>query len=90
MTPGEWNDMVSVMWGSFDDAIDDVKRSLQRLKPHEGFAVYSQYRLEGSATPALPPARPRVPEAGGQWVTFDREGRAISRFGESSAPTEPE
>jgi hypothetical protein len=90
MTPDEWDDMVGVMWGSFDDAVHDVKRSLQRLQPHEPFAVYSQYRLEGSTTPALPRAPGPVPEAGGEWVTLDREGRITSRFSEWSDPTELE
>lgn len=54
MTPDEWDDMVSVRWGSFDDAVRDVLRTLRRLGPAEHYAVYSQYRLRGSATPILP------------------------------------
>ncbi len=89
MSQDEWDDMVGVMWGSFADAVSDVKRSLQRLQPHERFAVYSQYRLEGSTTPTLPSTPGPAPEAGGEWGTLDREGRVTSRFSEWSDPTEP-
>lgn len=66
MTPEEWGDMTGTLGGSFDDAVGDVKRSLRRLRPHEGFAVYSQYRLEGSATPSLPPVTDVPPPGGGR------------------------
>ena len=84
MTPDEWDDLVGVMWGSFEDAVDDVVRTLQRLQPHETFAVYSQYRLEGSTTPRLPRTPGPGPEAGGEWVALDREGRVTDRFSEWS------
>jgi hypothetical protein len=28
MTPDQWGDMSGVMWGAFDDAVKDVKRTL--------------------------------------------------------------
>ncbi len=45
MTPDEWDDMAGVMWGNFEDAVEDVKRTLLALLPQEGFAVYAPYRL---------------------------------------------
>ena len=54
MRPDEWDDMTGPMFGSFEDALNDVKRSLRHLRPHERFAVYSQYRLEGSVSASLP------------------------------------
>ena len=90
MTPEEWDAMTGTMWGSFDAAVEDVKRSLRRLRPHEGFAVYSQYRLEGSATPSLPSIPDVPPQGGGRWEVRDRQGRVVSRFGERSKRRRPE
>lgn len=39
MTPDQWSRMTGTMWGNFDDAFQDVKRTLLALQPHEGFAV---------------------------------------------------
>jgi hypothetical protein len=88
MTPDEWEDLAGVMWGSFDDAVADVQRSLLRLRPHEGFAVYGQYRLEPSTTDSLA-ARPRPPAGSGSWVAVDREGRVVSRLADSSDQNGP-
>ncbi|HEY1117718.1 MAG TPA: hypothetical protein VGE43_08435, partial [Acidimicrobiales bacterium] len=33
MTPDEWDDVVGVRWGSFDDAVDDVLETLRSLRP---------------------------------------------------------
>ena len=46
MTPDQWNAMAGVMWGDFDNAVEEVKATLLRLQTHEGFAVYSEYRFE--------------------------------------------
>lgn len=54
MTPAEWEDMFTVVHGSFDSAFDRVKQTLLSLKPHERFAVYADYRLEPSAAETLP------------------------------------
>ena len=84
MTPEEWDDMTGTMWGSFDAAVEDVKRSVRNLRPDQGFAVYSQYRLEGSATASLPLINDVPPPRGGRWEVRDRQGRVVSRFGERS------
>ncbi len=80
MTADEWDDMVDVLWGSFDDAVEDVKRTLLGLRAHERFAVYSQYRLEPSADASLPqiPDRP----GSGEWVVTDGDGEVVGRLGE--------
>ena len=90
MTPEQWDDMTGTMWGSFDAAVQDVKRSLRHLRPNEGFAVYSQYRLEGSATPSLPHITDVPPPGSGQWEVRDRQGRVVSVFGERSNRPRPE
>lgn len=69
MTPAEWVDMFSVAWGNVDDAFDSVKRTLLELEPHQGFAVYVDYRLEGSTSESLPEPDEQWPEPGsGVWV----------------------
>ena len=88
MTPDEWDDMTGVMWGDFDDAAEDVKRTLFALQPGEGFAVYSQYRLEPSVDDMLPEPPEFTPEPGGEWVTYDRDGRVVSRFADWVEPDE--
>lgn len=89
MTPEEWDDMVRVMWGNFDDALDDVKRTLKNLRPEERFAVYSLYRLKPSVEPDLTERTPgTVPGPGGEWVASDRDGR-MTRFADWSDPDEP-
>lgn len=80
MTPDQWNCMTGTMWGNFDDAFEDVKRTLLNLQPHEGFAVYSQYRLEPSTDPTLPDPPRRSPEPGGEWFA--------SSFADRSEPHE--
>jgi hypothetical protein len=47
----EWSDMVSTMWGSFDSAVADVRRSLLALRPNARRVVYTQYRLEPAPAP---------------------------------------
>lgn len=65
MTPAEWEDMSGVMWGSFEDALGEVKQTLSELQPHERFAVYSQYRLVPSVEPTLPRSARPAPAPGG-------------------------
>jgi len=89
MTPGEWSGMAGTMWGSFDAAVEDVKRSLRDLRPHQGFAVYHQYRLEGSSTPSLPPFTDVPPLRGGHWETR-LGGRVVKLFAERSDHPRPE
>ena len=88
MTPDEWDDMAGVMWGNVDDAVAAVKRTLLALRPDEGFAVYADYRLEPSATIALPEPPGFTPEPGGEWVAYDRDGRVARRFADWSEPEE--
>ncbi|MEZ0580622.1 hypothetical protein [Nocardioides sp. MH1] len=86
MTPDQWDDMAGVMWGDFDSALADVKATLLEMQSRESFAVYPQYRLEPSITASLSKEPPGPPFAGGQWVTYDREGRITSRFADWSEP----
>src|SRR6478672_5069639 len=70
MNAEEWDDMVSISWGSLDAAVSEVKRVLTSLGPDEGYAVYSQYRLEPSTTPDLP-RMDDLPAGPGEWVVLD-------------------
>jgi hypothetical protein len=88
MAPDEWDDMAGVMWGNFDDAVEDVKRTLLTLRPEDRFAVYSDYRLEPSTSDALSEPPELTPEPGGEWVAYDREGRIAGRFADWSEPDE--
>ena len=88
MTPEEWDDMVDIMFGRLEPALDDVKQTLLRLEPHESYAVYCQYRLEPSTGPTLPRSDDQVPTGPGEWVAHDREGRVLSRFSEWRDPSE--
>lgn len=76
MTPHEWDELATVMWGNVDDAIESVKQTLLRLEPHQGFAVYSDYQLWPSATPELPEIPEEEAMPGGTWITHD--GRDIA------------
>ena len=85
MTPDEWDAMAGVMWGNFDDAVEDAKRTLLALRPDEGFAVYSDYRLEPSTAAALPepPEFTPSPEVNGLRTTEMVGLRVGSRTGPS-------
>jgi hypothetical protein len=73
MTPAQWENMFTVAHGSFDSAFDRVKQTLLSMKPHEGFAVYSDYGLEPSTADTLP--EPVLPDTGsGTWMADDRHG----------------
>jgi hypothetical protein len=83
MTPREWDEMWSIAWGNLGDAIADVQRMLVGLDPEEGFAVYTDYQLEGSPTPTLPDLEDEdLPPGPGAWVALDRDGRVVSRLSE--------
>jgi hypothetical protein len=80
MTPAEWVDMFTVAHGSVDTAFDRVKQTLLAMKPHEGFAVYADYRLEPSTADTLPDLDESLPEPGsGRWVPYGRQGRPTGR-----------
>lgn len=53
VTAAEWDEMASVNWGSADDALAEVKRTVAALGPEDRFAVYGAGELQPS------PTRPR-------------------------------
>ena len=79
MTPDQWDDMPGAM-GATSTVRSETSKNLQRLQSHERFAVYSEYRSEPSTEPSLPEPPEFIPEPGGEWVAYDREGRIESRF----------
>lgn len=90
MTPGEWDEMSGVMWGSFEDALEDIKETLLALGPADRYASYADYRLSGSTTPrgAGPFKRERSVEPGGEWAVRGRDG-VVRRLADWS-DSEPE
>lgn len=84
MTPREWEEMAGITWGDFDSAVEDVKRTLLRLQPHQGFAVYQDYQLNPSVEPMLPGSTDTEPISGGEWVALDEDARVSSRFSDST------
>jgi hypothetical protein len=97
MTPDEWVAMVSIPWGNFRDAAEDVKRSMLSAKKNMRFLIYADYRLEPSPTSVLPPdpilerldelLRQNNGKPIGSWVTHDDEGSVASRL--SDFPDDP-
>jgi hypothetical protein len=89
MTDDEWDDTVTVMWGSFDDAAREVRERILGLQPDERFLLYGQYELVPSATERLPvdPDVERLqqlarqhPEGFGTWVVLDKDGDVLDEF----------
>jgi len=89
MTPDEWDEMVTIPWGDFDDAAQEVRKALVGMEHHERFLVYADYKLVASATEVLP-VHPEVarlkeltrqhPEGFGRWVVMDRDGNVLDEF----------
>ncbi|QWZ08644.1 hypothetical protein KRR39_01915 [Nocardioides panacis] len=86
MTPGQWDELVTVPWGDFDSAAREVRKAVLGVSHHERFLVYAQYELVPSATPTLTgdPALARLrelarqhPEGFGHWVVTDRTGKVL-------------
>lgn len=53
MTWREWDDMVTIPWGDFDDAAQQVKRALLELREDQHYLVYGDYELVPAVTPHL-------------------------------------
>ncbi|WP_224276459.1 hypothetical protein [Nocardioides lacusdianchii] len=64
--------MFSVAHGSVDAAFDRVKQTLLALRPHEGFAVYSDYCLDPSTTDTLPDDLALPDPGSGTWTAHPR------------------
>jgi hypothetical protein len=88
VTPDEWDGMTGVMWGSFENAVEDVKQTLREMGESDGYAVCNLYRLVPSTSPTLGGAvRRAAPQGPGEWGVRDSEGRVASRF--ADWPDEP-
>lgn len=77
MTPAEWVDMASIMWGSVDDAVGYVRSAVDVAGPDTTFLVHHQHALEPSSSPTVPadPDLARLDE-----LLEDNGGRAIGRW----------
>ncbi len=94
MTRHEWDDMVTVAYGDFDQAAEKVRRSVMALPAARRYLVYGTYELVPSDSPVLPPdpevlrmrelAR-RHPEGLGRWVALDDEGNVVDELGPKSS-----
>ena len=86
MTPDQWSDMFGTMWGSFEDGVREVERSLQELPSDHGHLIFGQYELHPSMVETLPEdpedAQMREylrehPDGGGKWYAVDPEGNHV-------------
>jgi hypothetical protein len=88
MTPEEWADMVSIVWGDVRDALSDVRLTALSVADGVRFLVYGDYRLEPSLTDALLPdpedARLERGTDLGSWVVLDDKGLVVDRFADHS------
>lgn len=79
MTRDEWDAMVTISWGDFDTAAQEVRRALLTRSYHERYLIYGDYQLVASAAPTLA-SDPRLGQsrdqfrqnlsAIGRWVPF--------------------
>jgi hypothetical protein len=93
MTPHEWDDMVTVVYGDFDQAAEKVRYSVLDLPAGQRYLVYRTYQLIPSDSPVLPPdpeeirlqelAR-RYPEGVGRWVVVGDDGNVVDELGPPS------
>jgi hypothetical protein len=89
MTHGEWDNMVTIPWGDFDLAANEVRKSVLGVPDHERFLVYADYELVPSLTPTLPvdPDEIRLGELARQnperfrWVAENSDGTVQDEFG---------
>lgn len=77
LTPGQYDEMTSIMGLSGADGADHVIDVVRRLGARERFAVYGDYRLEPSETDTLPRVVDGLPTGGGSWTARDRHGREV-------------
>jgi hypothetical protein len=89
MTREEWDEWVSVAWGAFKPAAQQVRDTLLRLGPGQEFLVYGQYELVASPTPELPEDKEMAlmeelarkhPKGFGRWVQLDGENNVVDEF----------
>ena len=82
--------MVTIPFGDFDAAAQEVRATVLRMEELERYLVYGQYELVPSATADLPvdPQEARLselarqhPEGIGRWVVLDRDGNVIDELG---------
>jgi hypothetical protein len=94
MTRDEWDDVVTVLYGDFDQAAEHVRRSVMGVPADQRYLVYQTYDLIPSDSPVLPPnpdemrlhelAR-QFPEGVGHWVVLDDEGNVVGELGPPSS-----
>ncbi len=90
MSREEWDHLVTIPWGDFDLAAQEVRNAVLGLPDDKRFLVYESYELVPSATPDLPvdPEEARLdelarrhPEGIGRWVALDRDGHVSGELG---------
>ncbi|WP_262851526.1 hypothetical protein [Mumia quercus] len=90
MRPDQWDDLVTVIWGDFDDAAKHARRMIVEASADMPFRVYGTYELVPSETPELPidpddleleELARQHPEGFGRWVVTDAAGNLIDELG---------
>ncbi|NPC97472.1 hypothetical protein [Nocardioides sp. zg-DK7169] len=82
MSPEDWDDYLSIMYGDGDPAATTIKDCVLATPDGVRFLVYDgTYDWTPSETRELPPEEPEDLGPGqGQWVTIDDAGNVTSRF----------
>lgn len=78
MTAEEWDDIVSVTWGSFEDAAAWIKKGILDADPPRRFMVYQDYDLVPSDAEDLPVRE--LPKLHGRWVVLDDDGNVVDEL----------
>ncbi|WP_166133867.1 hypothetical protein [Nocardioides ochotonae] len=82
LSPEDWDDYLSTMYGDGDPTATTIKERVLGTPEGVRFLVYDgTYDWTPSETRELPPEEPQDLEPGpGHWVTTDDDGNVTSRF----------
>ncbi len=85
VSPADWDDYVSTIFGSGDPEVTPIRSEIEALPDEHRFLVYDTYDWVPSATAELPdpPAPHRT--AGGEWITTGGDG-TVHRFADWTEP----
>lgn len=84
MSPRDWDQVISIMYGDGDPASTAIKAKVLSVPEGTPYLVYDNtYDWQPSETPELA-ADDWDPPMHGEWVVTDDEGKVIDRFSRST------